>query len=153
MASKIDFRRKEVQEALRKGVASGLTKVTLSLQRRIRKKLNKPGTGKFYGDHQASAADGKSPPAKKSGNLANSWIAATQRGPVKHDKGIGIALRPAEVGGATKYGFWLEYGTTRMVKRPYIRPSVQQLNRNKRAVKIVENQLVRHIAFANRMVN
>tara|TARA_R100000654_G_C2671999_1_gene126207 strand:+ start:520 stop:996 length:477 start_codon:yes stop_codon:yes gene_type:complete len=155
MPSRIDFKREQIQKALIDGVETGLIKVSLSLQRRIKKKLDKPGSGRVYkygkdnkGRHQASAPG--EPPATRSGNLANSWTTARRRGPVRYNKGIEIALRPAKVGGAAKYAWWLEYGTKRMKPRPYIRPSVEQMNRNKRASKIVESQLVRHIAQANR---
>lgn len=153
MASRIDFQRERIQEAIRDGVEVGITKVALSLQKRIRKNLSKPGTkpGPYSSKYRPSAP-GK-PPTVQTGNLRNSWIAAKKRGPVRFHKGVEIALRPGRVGSAPKYAWLLEYGTRKMKARPYIRPAVAQLNRGKRATRIVEAVLVKNIDVANRIVN
>ena len=48
MATRSDFDADETMATLSKGISNGLNKITLSLQKRIRKKLSKPGSGKIH---------------------------------------------------------------------------------------------------------
>tara|TARA_Y100001963_G_scaffold117305_1_gene163202 strand:+ start:414 stop:881 length:468 start_codon:yes stop_codon:yes gene_type:complete len=155
MATRSDFDADETMATLSKGISNGLNKITLSLQKRIRKKLSKPGSGKMYGKHQASAPG--EPPANKSGNLINSWTSAKIRGPIKTKGSLKAAMGPANIGGSAKYAWALEYGhefsNRTLLPRPYVKPSILMLEKGNRAGRIMQNQLDRAIKEANRRVD
>jgi hypothetical protein len=163
MASKADFNAEAIEVTLHKGISRGLNLITLSLQRRIKNKLSKPGSGRIYkygkGNkkrHQASAKG--EPPATRSGNLINSWtVAAKVSKPRMHGPEMKMTYGPGRIGGAAKYAWALEYGhvySNRVLhERPYVRPSIERLERGGRAQKIMTGQLERAVAQANRRVN
>ena len=158
MPSRARFDSDRIENELHKGIRRGLNLITLSLQRRIKNKLSKPGSGRMYGKHQASAADGKSPPAARTGNLRNSWTAAARITTPKVRPGVGMGMEygPGNVGGAAKYAWALEYGhvySNRVLKpRPYVRPSIERLQRGGRVQKIMDSQLKKAVNNANKAV-
>ena len=78
------------------------------------KELSHPGTGKVYGRHRASSPG--SPPAVNTGTLRNSIFVRTVSVSTTH--------RQIEVGTRVKYAGYLEYGTSRMRPRPFMRTAV-----------------------------
>lgn len=152
MPSKTTFDAKAISGDLAKGVNAWLNMLTLSLQKRIRKKLLKAGTGRMYGSHRASAPG--EPPATKSGNLVNSWVAARKMGPNRVHNSIRIKLTPTNVGSSAKYAWVLEFGhqyaTHKLKARPYIRPAIALLEKGGRAQRIMNDQIQRGINLANR---
>ena len=151
-----NFDAKGIQDDVMKGVDRGLTTLALSLQRRIRKKLSKQGSGRIYkygkGNkrrHQASAPG--EPPASRTGNLMNSWQAAKKIAPATTGKDRVLRMFPANVGTAVKYAWFLEIGTVKMAARPFIDPSLAPL-RGSRATRIFESKLRSGINVANSRV-
>lgn len=87
----------------------------------LKKIMREPKTGRIYErgpgqnlspTHQASAPG--EAPASDSGILAGSVKV------VQPSRSFGY------VGTDRQYGFWLEYGTTRMQARPWLRPSLEE---------------------------
>jgi hypothetical protein len=151
-----DFDAKGIEKDVMKGVDQGLTLLTLSLQKRIRKKLSKEGSGRWYfrgrngsKAHQASAPG--EPPAADSGNLMNSWQAAKKVAPKTAGKNRVLRMFPANVGSAVQYGWFLEMGTSKMLARPYLDPAMQHL-RGTRATRIFESKLKNGLDTANKRV-
>lgn len=156
MASRADFNAEAIEVTLHRGISRGLNLITLSLQRRIKNKLSKPGSGKMYGNHQASAKG--EPPAARTGNLRNSWtVAAKVSKPRMHGTVMKMTYGPGMIGGAAKYAWALEYGhvySDRVLdERPYVRPSIERLERGGRAQTIMTGQVERAVAEANKRVN
>lgn len=85
---------------------------------RIKQHLSKPGTGRVYRRrsvlHRASAPG--EPPAVDTGKYRNSW------GWTVVGEGAKAELW---VGTGDKRGPWLEYGTSRMLPRPHLRPVIE----------------------------
>lgn len=73
--------------------------------------LSRPGTGRKYGKHVASAPG--HPPAPDTGRLRNA-TAADQV--VRHEADAVVGRVVAN----TEYAHWLEVGTERMAARPYL---------------------------------
>ena len=73
----------------------------------LRSELSKPGSGRFYGAHQASSPG--EPPAAITGALRDSaryrWLTADT---------IRVSV-------GTKYAKWLEFGTRDLAPRPFFR--------------------------------
>lgn len=86
----------------------------LELERGIKLELSKPGTGAFYGNHQASAPG--EPPAVDTGALRNSV-------------GQEVTGNVLRVGVAMPYGPFLEFGTITeggfIEPRPFMRPALE----------------------------
>lgn len=78
----------------------------------VRRLLNLPGSGKIYSEGYQASAPGE-PPARKSGNLADSVVVA----PFSETMvGVGIEGAP--------YWKHQEFGTRKMQPRPFIRPAI-----------------------------
>lgn len=71
-------------------------------------------SGKFYGNHRASAAG--EPPKTDTGNLVRNIDVKASKGVVK----VGIMTQKA------KYGAYLEFGTSNMGARPWLKPSTDK---------------------------
>jgi HK97 gp10 family phage protein len=149
------FNAKGIQKDMMVGIDKGLTMLALSMQRRIRKKLLRPGSGRHYyygrngSQHHQASAPGESP-AALSGNLVNSWQAAKKVRPRTEGGKRVLRMFPAHVGSAVKYGWYLEFGTKHIAARPYIEPTVSQMS--KHADKIFRSQLNIGVAKANRRI-
>ncbi len=99
----------------------GLANVLRELRKRGQKN---PKTLRQAGFHKASAPG--QPPARNTGNLARSWQTGVKdRGPVQKD---GNRYRLV-VGSNVPYARWLEFGTSRMAARPYVRPVAEIMRR------------------------
>lgn len=99
----------------------GLANVLRELRKRGQKN---PKTLRQAGFHKASAPG--QPPARDTGHLARSWQTGVKgRGPVEKD---GNRYRLV-VGSIVPYARWLEFGTSRMAARPYVRPVAEIMRR------------------------
>lgn len=83
------------------------------LEREVKKKLTGQRSGEVYGDHQASAPG--EPPAVDTGNLRASITGLVD------DKGVTIR---GFVGSNVEYVRYLELGTEKMTKRPFLIPTI-----------------------------
>ena len=154
MASKVTFNSRTLARLQQDAALRGIEMLTFSFQKRLRKMLNKPGTGKIYrvgkkGTHQASSP-GK-PPAPRTGRLRDSWVAGRRKKIRKPGK-IGISLtQGASFAKAVKYARSLEYGdpSRNLKKRPFIKPTIKFF-RGTRAQRIFASVFRREIAKINR---
>lgn len=80
----------------------------------IKLTLSQPGTGRVYGNHQASAPG--EPPAVDTGQLRNSITADTGQDEIGPYVDVGSSLEKAA---------YLEFGTSTIDPRPFMRPSVE----------------------------
>lgn len=81
------------------------------LRNEIVETLSRPGSGKAYGKHVASAPG--APPAVDVGRLRQS-ITALKVEPFRWRVGTNV-----------QYALWLEFGTAHIAPRPFIRPAVE----------------------------
>lgn len=78
------------------------------------RELSHAGGGRVYGRHRASAPG--SPPAPDTGTLRNSiYVQIQSAGPIR---------KVIKVGTRVPYATFLEYGTSKMRPRPFMRPAV-----------------------------
>lgn len=120
-----------VLRAGRRGVPDDADALKDELVADLKAELNKPGTGRtyttnFYTDKQGrvrpvgtrpphtASAPGQ-PPAPDSGDLRDSIDGEVVRG---------MGGPTVEVGTDKEYGPYLEYGTSKMLARPWLRPTV-----------------------------
>lgn len=98
-------------------VGKALARAALDVQDQAKQLLSKPGSGRTYTrrsvTHRASAPG--DPPAVNTGRLRSS---ITHRVAVD-DQGVF-----AEVGSNVRYARFLELGTSKMAKRPFLRPAL-----------------------------
>jgi len=85
----------------------------LVLVREIKLELSKPGSGRIYGTHQASAPG--QPPAVDTGVLRNSI-----------DFEVLEAEQKVRVGSGVDYAPLLEFGTPRILPRPFMRAAFER---------------------------
>lgn len=127
MTSRAVFNAKKILRMQNKGVQAGLAFVAVSLQKRIRKRLSRAGSGVQYPGNPARSSKKGEPPVAQSNQLRNSWIAGIKSN-FKAPGKFGVRLsQGVGFGQAARYAFWLEGGTTRMEPRPFLRPSVDQI--------------------------
>jgi hypothetical protein len=101
--------------------AKALTVVAIRAQGRMREKMT------LTTDRQPSKPG--QPPAVQTGRLRNS---------VTHQAAQPATLL-ARAGTNLRYGFWLEFGTTKMKEsRPWVRPVLSEFSTGKRAVRIFQ---------------
>ena len=138
-----------VRKALDDALVEGMAAATLRASRVVRTLLSQPGTGRVYriskgrktgrnrrekGFHVASAPG--RPPAPNTKRLANSWIVqvAGSRISSKSDSIATITQSDRRVvlefGSRVEYAPMLEYGTSRMKARPYLKPAMPFLIRD-----------------------
>ena len=125
------------------GIREGLAASQVSLATVIQRTLSRPGTGKLYrvnkgrgkrarnlrqsGFHRASSPG--NPPAVNTNRLRGSWSIAIKSGKdLLPGMNIRIIKKPNslgyELGSSVPYAPMLEFGTRRMKKRPYLKPSM-----------------------------
>ena len=155
MASKVTFNSKKLLRLQQDATLRGIEMLTFSFQKRLRKMLNKPGTGKTYrsgkngkNTHQASSPG--QPPAPRTGRLRDSWVAGRRKRIRKPGK-VGISLTQGpSFQKAAKYAGALEYGVPSrgLKKRPFIKPTIKFF-RGTRAQRIFSSVFKREIAKIN----
>ena len=102
-----------------------------------------PKTIRHLGFHKASAPG--QPPARATGDLARSWqVGVKKRGSVERHGNVYRLV----VGSNKPYAKWLEFGTSRMAARPYVRPVAEIMRR--RAPIIIQAEVANAIAKRNR---
>jgi HK97 gp10 family phage protein len=127
MANRAIFNAKKIFNMQSKGVHSGLAFVAISLQKRIRKRLSRAGSGIQYPGNPARSSAPGQPPVAQSSLLRNSWVAGV-KSKFRTRRKFGVRLaQGAGFGEATKYAVFLEGGTKHMAPRPFLRPSVDQI--------------------------
>lgn len=137
------FRKDVIEATIRLGVVKGLGSTQIAASRIIRGTLSRPGTGTLYrvsqgnakgrnlrarGYHRASLPG--NPPAVNTNRLRASWSVERVWGgggdsisQVYTQSGVSI-LR---FGSNVPYAKLLEFGTRRMKKRPYLKPSLKPI--------------------------
>ncbi|GBF05847.1 hypothetical protein DAERI_060107 [Deinococcus aerius] len=85
------------------------------LRNEVVEELSRPGSGRTYGRHVASAPG--DPPAVDTGRLRQSMTA------------LQIKRGHWRVGTNVEYAIYLEFGTRRIAPRPFFRPAVARLRR------------------------
>lgn len=89
-----------------------------ALVEEIQQSLDKPGTGRVYktrwGEHRASAPGDT--PARNTGELQRSITYEVRR---DGDEVYGV------IGSSVDYAIHLEFGTSRMAARPFLRPALE----------------------------
>lgn len=124
-------------------VREGLVASQVRLSNQIQQVLSKPGTGRLYrvnkgrgkrarnlremGFHRASAPG--FPPAVNTNRLRGSWSVAIKSGKdLLPGYNMRVIRKPGmlgyELGSSVVYAPFLEFGTRRMKKRPYLKPSM-----------------------------
>ncbi len=150
------------QQALDAGIVDGLNAIQLVTSRALRQTLSQAGTGRIYrigagkakgrnlrarGFHRASAP-GK-PPAANTNRLRASWSVSTPAGDNFGTRdSFARIYRDAtrvvlEFGSRVLYAPFLEFGTSRVRPRPYVRPSLTAVG--KRAASIMQIALNRRL--------
>jgi HK97 gp10 family phage protein len=143
------FNSKRIYTLQEKGVRQGLGFVAIVLQKRIRNRLSRTGSGKQYPGNPAKSSSPDQPPVAQSGRLRNSWVAAVKT--MRRRPGRRITLRVSQGAGfpeASKYAYYLEYGTKHMEPRPFIEPSVKTVQ--PRAAKLFNMRYKKVIESINR---
>lgn len=99
-----------IQQAVERGLAAWGLLITAKAKQLI---LSGPKTGKVYGSHRASAPG--EPPANETGRLVQSirWEFTGSR----------LAIR---VVAGTVYASYLEFGTSKMAPRPFLRRAITE---------------------------
>jgi HK97 gp10 family phage protein len=98
------------------GALVALTKLGLEAVNTVKAMLSRPGSGRQYGNHRASAPG--QPPAVDTGRLRSSYafqVGRDGRGPY------------VDVGTNVEYAKYLEFGTSLMAARPHLRPAIELL--------------------------
>ena len=148
--NKVIFSPQKIMRLQEKGVRDGLGFVAIVLQRRIRNRLSREGTGKLYKGNAARSSSPGQPPVAQSNRLRNSWIAASKTMGRKRG-GKKMTLRVSQGAGfpePAKYAWFLEYGTKYMKPRPFIEPSVKTVK--PRAAKLFNMRYRKVIEHINR---
>ncbi len=107
-----------IQKAVERGLAAWGLLITSEAKRLI---LTGPKTGKMYGSHRASAPG--EPPANDTGRLVGSirWEFTGSR----------LAIR---VVAGTEYASFLEFGTSIMAPRPFLRRAIRETEEQGRSL-------------------
>lgn len=100
-----------IARALGTGSNAIVQKTAIDVQGDVIRSMEGGGHGRRYGGHIASAPG--QPPARDLGTLANSIF-------------VKSSFNRAVVGVNAKYGPHLEYGTSRMKARPFLRPAARR---------------------------
>ena len=107
-----------------KNLAKALQRSVVAVQDEVISLLSRPGTGIVYPrptiDHVASSP--RMPPASDTGTLRNSITTRIVR---EKDTLIGQITAFASDGSGRNYAKHLEFGTTRMAKRPFMHPALR----------------------------
>ena len=163
---------RKVLAAIQEGIRDGLVETQLVLARVVRGMLSKPGTGRIYrigkgrpngrnlrakGLHRASAPG--QPPAVNTNRLRASWsvsssgrnLGLTRISALASDEGFILPRIRSnsigfEFGSNVPYAKYLEFGTSRVRRRPYLKPSMRAVE--PRVLPIVTNALNRKLRSA-----
>lgn len=102
---------REYEDEVGDALAVTINKYATDMERHIRTLISKPGSGRVYGKHRASAPG--EPPATDTGDLISS---------------IRSSIQPTEatIVADEKYAIWLEAGTSKMKPRPFFDPTVEK---------------------------
>ena len=111
---------------MEEAVMAGLFSAGLDIERDAKESVRQKGTGRIYKRggvmHQASSAG--NPPATDTGRLLNSitTVQKTQEGVIEVKAGGGKSQ--------VKYAAMLEFGTSKMAERPFMRPALLKNKKN-----------------------
>jgi len=152
---KIDIDMTAIRRVTDAATLEGMNAILIALSSAVRVTLSQPGTGRLYkagggtkgarnlraqGLHRASAPG--QPPAVNTNRLRASWITSAGPGPgqriARNDGFISVTKRPERVtmlyGSRVKYAPFLEYGTKRIKKRPYLARAVPKVQEKAEAI-------------------
>lgn len=126
-----NYRGKEVEEQIRRGVAANLKAAAIIWHGGVIKELTGSRSGRTYRisgtnrTYQASAPN--EPPASRTGDLRTSYR-------------FQVTDNYAEIGSPLEYAPYLEYGTRKMSPRPHLMPAFQK-NRQQ-IIKTLEKNVI-----------
>lgn len=162
---------RKVMATIQEGIRDGLVETQIVLARIVRGMLSKPGTGRIYriakgkpngrnlrakGLHRASAPG--QPPAVNTNRLRASWsvnsagkLGLTRISALASEEGFILTRVRSnslgfEFGSNVPYAKHLEFGTSRVRRRPYLKPSMRAVE--PRVLPIVTNALNRKLRSA-----
>lgn len=108
----LDWRGARVKPRMRAAAWAGIRAAALYFQRELKRVI---GISNRNGENRSAPGE---PPRRETGNLQkNVLVELDER---KHVARVGV-------GGNAKYGAWLEFGTRRILPRPWIRPTIERL--------------------------
>lgn len=112
--AKINLNINKVGRELDSHLKRGMTKAVILLEKEIKQSVNRDNIG---GDNPSLPGE---PPKKRTGQLLNSigWSV------VKKGQGVSGTVGVLRGSPANQYGIALEYGTSKMAARPFVRPMV-----------------------------
>ena len=162
-APKVNIDMSSVRRTVDAATLEGMNAILIALSSAVRATLSQPGTGRLYkagggtksarniraqGLHRASAPG--QPPAVNTNRLRASWITSASVGPgqrVDRNGGfVSVEKRPNRIvmmyGSSVRYAPFLEFGTRRMKKRPYLARALPPVQR--RADAIMARAFQRH---------
>jgi hypothetical protein len=151
MASKVTFSTNKLNRLNQRATMKGLDALTFSFQRRVKKMLSKPGTGRKRSGQNYAPSVSPNPPAVQSGRLRNSWVAGRKKRKTRPGKVSIFLTQGAGFADAAKYGYILEKGLGNLKgkKREFIKPSIK-LFRGGRAQRIFSSVFRREVAKINK---
>jgi hypothetical protein len=139
MASRVQFSSKKIGNLNRTASLKALNLLTIFFQKRLRKRLNKAGTGRLYPGNKVRSSTKDEGPAPQQGRLRDSWTVGKRR-KVRMRNGVSIKLRQADgFGQAVKYARALEFGyaPNNLEPRRYIKKTIDSF-RGRRGTCIFE---------------
>ena len=150
MASKVTFKTNKIRQMNQRATLKGLEALTFSFQRRVKKMLSKPGTGKKKSGQKYAPSVSPNPPAVQTNRLRNSWVAGRKKRTTRPGKVSILLSQGAGFADAAKYGYILEKGLGNLKgkKREFIKPTIK-LFRGGRAQRIFSSVFRREIAKIN----
>ena len=133
MSASHNFSAADIISANIEGIERGLKIAMIELQREMRERLSKKGSGAGYfggskgkGYFRTRSAPGE-PPAVDTGTLRNSVQSKPQYIAGTGMTSIVLTGLVAGVDKDARIPRWLEYGTSRMKARPFITPSIKAI--------------------------
>lgn len=113
-----NFDARAIVSAIVRGVDLGTQDIVLTVQNNIKVSISGEGSGVRYpGSLRRSSRPGE-PPAKQRGHLSRSWQSGR---PSRIAQGRRVGWR---VGSNLPYARILEFGSSRIRERPYVRPAL-----------------------------
>tara|TARA_Y100000114_G_scaffold153949_1_gene174976 strand:- start:138 stop:608 length:471 start_codon:yes stop_codon:yes gene_type:complete len=139
MASRVRFSSRTISRLNEDAALKALNLLTIFFQKRLRKRLNKAGTGRLYPLNTVRSSTKDEAPAPQTGRLRDSW-ATGRREKIRMPDGVSIKLRQANgFGQAVKYARALEFGyaPNNLAPRRYIKKTIDSF-RGRRGTGIFE---------------
>jgi len=139
MASRVKFSSRTISRLNEDAALKALNLLTIFFQKRLRKRLNKAGTGRLYPLNTVRSSTKDEAPAPQTGRLRDSW-ATGRREKIRMPDGVSIKLRQANgFGQAVKYARALEFGyaPNNLAPRRYIKKTIDSF-RGRRGTGIFE---------------